>query len=850
MAQYTEGQRLQGSDGKIYVVHNGVPSIPANAPSLTDPRLQYQVQTAQGQAAAAPFEGPKAQADAATAQAQARIAEANAAVANAKNTADLEAAKVNLAKTQAELAQLQAGKGSALDALQAQVDRTEELYRQNVQGGLPNPIFGHLPFPSYGQFDSAAQGLVNPFQSAFRVPGAGSQSDTELRQFIQANTPDATDPDKVIEEKLRNIQTRVDAERATRGQPSPTSSNPLPPIASPDQTGLATGKTRDVADPVLRATGQRVGAMIAKGLPDAQILDFLQKSGVNPSDTSIGEALQFRKTDDFKRWQRTNPGAAYPIGPNFYTKQVPMSGGRSLFNKVSQNGAVGDAEAAIIASGNAFTGDRGASAIGALSGDPEAAKTGMQLLRTNHPASSLGGDIAGQALFEAALGRVPGASALMASRWGRRGADALYGGYYGSGDDSGGDPLGGGAGGAATNMFGGMFGRGIQKGAGRTLSGVKNASLQYLDNAGVPLTIGQIGRGSENTLGHIVGGVEERLRGLPGFDAVIGAARQRGDRGFNTAAFREAGGSGATGASGLAEVAANRDNAYKFLDPVDLPLDAPFAGSQAGVRASIPDMPAYGEEVSKGLDLINSSSRGGAISGRDWRSALSDTRGNRSSIAGQPFSGRAISGLKDVEQNLMGLAQRQGPAGTLDSLTAANRLHGQVETLASALDNGPAQKAGELFSAGRLDDVARAGARKFGGRTASLTGNRPFYQLTSAGKEVMPSLTPDSGTAGRLLLYPLVAGAGGGAYGAITGDDRLSGGADGAGRGAAMGMGLLALSGAYGKNGQKIIQKALLGDRSDRIVKIGDFLINHARLGGMFGAGAARDYVYQPELPR
>ena len=54
----------------------------------------------------------------------------------------------------------------------------------------------------------------------------------------------------------------------------------------------------------------------------------------------------------------------------------------------------------------------------------------------------------------------------------------------------------------------------------------------------------------------------------------------------------------------------------------------------------------------------------------------------------------------------------------------------------------------------------------------------------------------------------------------------------------------------YSKVGQKVIQKALLGDRPDRIVKIGDYLINRAGMGGMFGAGVGRQYGFQPGLPQ
>ena len=58
------------------------------------------------------------------------------------------------------------------------------------------------------------------------------------------------------------------------------------------------------------------------------------------------------------------------------------------------------------------------------------------------------------------------------------------------------------------------------------------------------------------------------------------------------------------------------------------------------------------------------------------------------------------------------------------------------------------------------------------------------------------------------------------------------------------------MAGLYSKSGQKAIQRALLGDRSDRTIKIGTFLINRARLAGLLGSGLAREDVYQPGLPQ
>jgi hypothetical protein len=394
-----------------------------------------------------------------------------------------------------------------------------------------------------------------------------------------------------------------------------------------------------------------------------------------------------------------------------------------------------------------------------------------------------------------------------------------------------------------------MFGRGVQRAGGRALTGVKNQSIQYLDNLGIPLTIGQIGHGSNNTLGHFVGGVEDRLAGLPGTDAVINTARHRGTVGFNQAAFKEAGGSGATGGAGLDELNGLRKNAYSFLNGTNIPIDAQFAGRNAAVRASIPDMPAFGPEVDKSINLIDKVSRPGAIAGQDWQSAISDIRGNRSSIAGSPFARQAVGGMKDVESNLLDLADRQGPAGTLDKLNAANKLNGQVETLASALDHGPTQKAGQLFTPGRLDDVSRTNARNFGGRMASLTGaNRPFYQLSQHGSEVLPNVVKDSGTAGRMMLVPLMTSSLGSGIGAATGgDDRVGGGEEGAKWGALAG---LAAAGPYSKAGQKIIQKALLADRPDKFIRVGDYLIANPKYAGMFGSGLARDSAMYPGLPQ
>src|SRR5690606_25547211 len=84
-------------------------------------------------------------------------------------------------------------------ALEEQIARVEELYRSGP--GSTKGIRGlsdYLPTDANAAFDSASAGLGEVGLAAFRVPGVGSQSDTELRQFVAANTPRASDRDAAI----------------------------------------------------------------------------------------------------------------------------------------------------------------------------------------------------------------------------------------------------------------------------------------------------------------------------------------------------------------------------------------------------------------------------------------------------------------------------------------------------------------------------------------------------------------------------------------------------------------------------------------------------------------------------
>lgn len=135
--------------------------------------------------------------------------------------AEARAAQAALAAQDAERRQREQ-KSSPLTALEAQIARVRDLYNKGpgATKGLGGAL-DYLPTPGNQQFDAAGAALGEIGLSAFRTPGVGSQSDAELRAFVQANRPYASDYDATIEEKLRNLETRLGAARKAQGMTPP-----------------------------------------------------------------------------------------------------------------------------------------------------------------------------------------------------------------------------------------------------------------------------------------------------------------------------------------------------------------------------------------------------------------------------------------------------------------------------------------------------------------------------------------------------------------------------------------------------------------------------------------------------
>ena len=211
----TEGQTAIGPYGQRAVFRGGrwVASgggIPPNPIKVRQAQLetagkglqnqQTQVETA-SKSATLPYAAPKAAADV-------RLTEANAAKAERE---------VRMVPDEQRKAAMQAGN---LDALVNQINRTQELFDKSQAGGPGiGSLLEYLPLPANKQFDAAGAGLAEQGLAAFRVPGVGSQSDAELRQFVEANKPSSWSQDSQNTERLRQLRMRVETTRKALGLP-------------------------------------------------------------------------------------------------------------------------------------------------------------------------------------------------------------------------------------------------------------------------------------------------------------------------------------------------------------------------------------------------------------------------------------------------------------------------------------------------------------------------------------------------------------------------------------------------------------------------------------------------------
>ncbi len=275
----------------------------------------------------------------------------------------------------------------------------------------------------------------------------------------------------------------------------------------------------------------------------------------------------------------------------------------------------------------------------------------------------------------------------------------------------------------------------------------------------VPLTVGQ-------KFGGIVGGIEERVAGLPVADFLVGGARRRAVEKFGTVAFNEAlepiGAKIPMKLTGRdAYIAAEKaiNKAYDdALKGVSVPAPQRLMDD---VASFVGDLPA--KEADQFAKMINRelSSRvdeAGNLSGEAFKQAQSAIRKqaytfSTSTDAYQRQLGNALS---DAAEELTAALAKANPdkAGKLSNVdTAFSRF--------KPLQMAAAQKTqAEAITPAKLRDMVYRQSRR--SPAVLARGEGRMQELAETGVDVLGAKVPESGTAGRTLL-----GAGllsGGAY--------------------------------------------------------------------------------------
>lgn len=828
-----------------------------------DPRLPYQVQRDRNQAAASEYDARIADARAREAEAQARLREAEAA-----RDADT---RQQLTEGQQRANQLRARLDS-LGGFERAVAEVERLYQDNLAGsrggvlgiGGDRNIRSRLPLAptGYAALDSAGGRLMDQIKAAFGLTGGEANSAAEVELRFGPYIPRSTDNDEQIESKLNSLRAILDEQRGSViGQMEAAG---ITPPQAPDnnadsrvdrtttqimdgtagpQRAVSRGDER--ADPshtpLSYETRLRLSNMLKNGRPASEIREYAREVGISPQ--SVDQAIQWRESPAYREWRRQRPNDIYPVveeAPN-----VPM-GGREAFEARAAAGVPGTA---ITQSGNAII--PAAAIAAATGGNPELTRAAIDAQRRENPTTAMLSQIAGSSAAFTAGGAAANAGSRLVggplanflrtpAQYGTftpraLAGDALYGAAQGYGET--GDP----ASGAAFGVGGGMFGRGGM----RALEGSRNVTTRALTGEGVPLTLGQMGRARGGVLGNAVGGLEDRLAGIPGLDSLINARRTESLEGWNRAVMRRAGqpiGADirATGPGGVAQGQRATGHAYDAaLDPVTVNVDAPFMGDWQAARVAGEAIPNVGNETGFVFDqAANVFQPGGALSGRDFQSARQYFRGARGSAGPGPMQQPFRDAMTAGDDALTGLVERQSP-GTVPALRAADQSYRNFSIVGDALL--PSQRGArpeELFTPANLASAAVNNTINFGGRNAARAGATPFPSHTRIGA-VLPNRVPDSGTAGREALMLAGAGAlgsvGGGATGYSQGGDAgsaVSGAQDGGFLGTMLALGLLAPGTRMGRTG---LQSAMV--RRPRAAR--RFGRRAVPYGGMFGAGLA-----------
>lgn len=716
-------------------------------------------------------------------------------------------------------------KRAALTSLEEQINRVDELYANGFKDeayGIFSSLSEYLPSDEASQLNAAGAGLAEQGLAAFRVPGVGSQSDAELRHFVEANRPSSWDRDVAIEEKLRQLRTRVDATRAEMGLPEAQWRQQV--IADGGQTVERAGKARQIDDPALTGLKGEYLRRLEAGQSPTQLFAWMKRAGV-PMDKAFMQAVV--EQVKFRRERPDVPVSKYNIDA-FDDRFVATTGFNDWAGRIADRpGGAGAMHAA-----SAITGNNLDSIVGLTGGNAEQVNIALEDASRAQPMASLAGGISGGVTAalsgEATLARMgfnPGFLRAL-------GADTAYGAYAGAGAADDGNRLAGAVTGLGAGAIGSTAGQAITRSVGNALHGVSDPSVNAV-RAYAPTTIGQtVGRSGR--LGEAVKGAEDRISGIPVVGDIVNARRAEGVRAMNSKAFNKAlepineSVGNTIGEEAVADAQDKISQAFqRALAGKAAQIDRPFLEQARAAMGAIKRIPRIGDEIAQqidSMDIFNPDNL--ALSGENMQTLLGSLRQIRQAYRGDPLSHQVNNAVKGIERAVEGMFERQAPE-VMPQYRAAKEAYRRLSTIADAVNRGKNSEG--VFTPGQLGMADRANSKKHDGALNAAAGKSPFHQFQRDAQNVFPNRVPDSGTAGRLIV-PGALAMGGTGLGAAAGDTQS---------GAMTGVGLATLlSFAYSRQGQKILS-ATMAKRGPKTRAIGQKVKKQARLAGATGTGVA-----------
>lgn len=334
----------------------------------------------------------------------------------------------------------------------------------------------------------------------------------------------------------------------------------------------------------------------------------------------------------------------------------------------------------------------------------------------------------------------------------------------------------------ALGAVGGVGARALGSAVSRVLKPTPSANVQTLLDEGLNLTPGQ--RLSGSTIGNTLQRAEQAAGSIPGVGDIINTARRSVLSDFNRVAVNralkpigQALPEGLVGHEAVAYAGKTLSTGYKgvlqMMGP--LRLDRPFMDGLLGIQKALKVLPKENAEVFARIirNEILDAAQKGKMSAATYRpgaslltltpEAFQQAQSNISRIAANYMrSGDAHQrelgyGLQHAGTELIDLVSRNaGPqyASAVKSLKLgwANFLRAQRAAGATAAEDG-------VFSAEQYGQAVKALDRSIH-KGNSGKGRALGQDLANAGRAVLGTKVPDSGTAGRLMTGAMVGGAG------------------------------------------------------------------------------------------